>query len=129
VQENLKTFISSDEKQLLWTLVQYDTVVTVLGLLNSESSTVEKVSKIIAQMDFIFEIRVALQQMPPQGGKIVLTELGRAYLSTLLDHVRQENLSPELRATFLRDRDSLQLKFGDAVKGFLVPAPGEVKGS
>ncbi len=123
MSEILKTFISTAERQLLWVLVQYDTANSVHDVIAQPGPTsLEKTQKIVNQLDFIFEIRGALQAMPPQGGKITLSELGRAYLSTLLDSVHHELLSPELRATFFRDKESMQMKFGDIKSAFLLPA-------
>lgn len=127
--DTLKTFVTTAERALLLQLVQYDTAHSVHEIIKSEVSTIEKTSKLVGQMDFLFELRIALKHMPLQGGKISLNDFKRAYLSTLLDNVRHEFLSPEMRATFFRDRENLQMKLGDITKAFLIPVSEDPKAS
>lgn len=120
--EIARIFVTSTQRQLLWTLIQFDTANTIYSLVVGEGSATEKTTKIVNQLDFLFEIRVATAAMPAQGGQLTLNELGRAYLSALLDGANEELLSPEIRAVFARDRDDLQMKLGDLKSGFLVRA-------
>jgi len=120
MSEVIKVFISSSQHNLLWTLVQYDCANCVYNIIDGAGSASEKTNKIVNQLDFLFEIRVALAQLPAQGGQVTLDTLARAYLSALLDNVIMDLLSPDLRATFPQEREELQMKLGDLKSGFLL---------
>jgi hypothetical protein len=119
-------FITSGQRQLLWAVVQHDSVKSVHGVVADETKVpLEKTRRIINQLDFVFELRHAIKTVPAQGGEMQIGELGRAYLVELLNDVNPDLLSPEIRATFARDKYDLQLKFGDARDGFLIEVPAE----
>jgi hypothetical protein len=110
--------INGDERQLLWALLRHDTIDAVHAIVASVNSHGDKTVKIINQMDFVFQLRMAIANTPASGGGIWLDIMPQKYLTSMLHEAKAAILSLEDRALFYRFRDGLLLKLGDQERGW-----------
>jgi len=105
--------ISGEERQLLWALLQHDTIESVHSLVVGALSSGEKTARIVRQMDFIFQVRLVVSNTAASGGGIWLGDLATKYVIGILTETPSSKLPLESRALFHRHRDNLLFRLGD----------------
>lgn len=120
--------ITGEERQLLWSLLQHDTVNTIRDLIVNPMTVGEKVARITGQMDFVFQLRVTIANTAQSGGGIWLNELAQKYLIGIIEEARVADLRLEVRAIYYKLKEQLLFKLGDqdrAQVGLIAAQEGE----
>lgn len=110
-------FITADERVVLWLALQSDTANAVYEIVKSTKDTGHQMTaKIVAQMDWVWDVRYRIRNIPIQGGHVKFDRMQRIYLANVVDAVGAVQMSPEHRVLLAPAKAGLQMKLNDSTE-------------